>query len=147
MLTSPNSHLSQGVSCDFSVNDFLKLMTSSFIFASLPEQGKYFIPTVLPTVDVTESMTIPFVNDADHLILSWYMKPFPRGIFPALVVNLLCPENQLSFQLKRPLRSSPRYRNVITLHTNYGDVLLADGIAAYYSDPYKRCSTIQELVR
>ena len=38
---------------------------------------------------------------------------------------------------------------MITLHTNYGDVLLVDGIywiAVYYSDPYKRCSTIREVV-
>ena len=38
---------------------------------------------------------------------------------------------------------------MITLHTNYGDVLLIDGIywiAVYYLDPYKRCSTMHEVV-
>ena len=124
-------------------------MTSLFIFASLPEQGKYFIPTVLPTADITESMTAPFIKDVDPLILSWDMKPLPRGVFPALVVYLLHRKHHPQFQLKRPLRSTPRYRNMITLHTNYGDVLLVDGIywiAVYYSDPYKRCSTIREVV-
>ena len=42
-LTLPNSHLSQGFFSGFTVKDFLKLMTSLFIFTSLPEQGKYFI--------------------------------------------------------------------------------------------------------
>ena len=77
------------------------------------------------------------------------MKPLPRGVFPALVITILHHKDQLRFQLKRPLRSTPRYRNMITLHTNYGDVLLVDGIywiAVYYSDPYKRCSTIREVV-
>ena len=149
LLTSPNSHLSQRFSSDFTVNDFLKLMTSLFIFASLPEQGKYFIPTVLPTVDVTESMKAPFIKDVDPLILSWDMKPLPRGVFPALVVNLLHRKNQPKFQLKRPLRSTPRCCNMITLQTHYCDVLLVDGIywiAVYYSDPYKRCTTIREVV-
>ena len=149
LLTSHNPHLSQGFSSDFTVNDFLKLMTSLFIFASLPEQGKYFIPTVLPTANLTRSMTIPFINDVDPLILSWNIKPLPQGVFPALVVNLQRHKDHLWFQLKRPLRSTPRYRNVITLQTNYGDVLLVDGIywiAVYYSDPYKRCSTIRDVV-
>ena len=149
LLTSPNSHLSQGFSSDFTVNDFLKLMTSLFIFASLPEQGKYFIPTVLPTADLKESMIVPFIKDVDPLILSWDMKPLPLGVFPALVVNLLHRKHHLRFQLKRPLRFTPRYRNVITIHTNNGDLLLVDGIywiAVYYSDPYKRCSAIREVV-
>ena len=64
-------------------------------------------------------------------------------------MTILHHKDQLKFQLKHPLRSTPRYRNMITLHTNYGDVLLVDGIywiAVYYSDPYKRCSTIREVV-
>ena len=38
---------------------------------------------------------------------------------------------------------------VITLHTNYGDVLLLDRIywiAVYYSDPYKKCSALPDAV-
>ena len=76
------------------------------------------------------------------------MKPLPRGVFLALVMTLLHCKDQPRFQLKRPLRSIPRYRNTITLHTNYGDVLLIDRIywiAVYYSGPYKRC-TIRDVV-
>ena len=151
LLTSPNSHLSQGFYPEFTPQDFLKLMTSLFIMASLPEKGKYFLPTVLPTKPSTEykSIPLPFKEHVDPLILSWDMKPLPRGVFPALVVNLLHHKDQPRFKLKRPLRSTPRYRNMITLHTNNGDVLLVDGIywiAVYYSDPYKRCSTICEVV-
>ena len=151
LLTSPNSHLSQGFYLEFTPQDFLKLMTSLFIMASLPEEGKYFLPTVLPTKPSTEYKSIPspFKDHVDPLILSWDMKPLPRGVFPALVVTLLHRKNQPRFQLKRPLRSTPRYRNMITLQTNYGDVLLVDGIcwiAVYYSDPYKRCSTIRKVV-
>ena len=119
--------------------------------AYLPKEEKYFIPTVLPTIPSTNYDSIPsaFKQHVDPLIISWDMKPFPLGIFPTLVVNFLCPENQLAFQLKRPLYSTPRYHNVITLHTNYGDVFLVDGIywiAVYNSDPYKRCSTIRDVV-
>ena len=151
LLSSPNSHLSQGFYPEFTPQDFLKLMTSLFIIASLPEKGKYFLPTVLPARPFTEyeSIPSPFKEHVDPLILSWDMKPLPRGVFPALVVNLLHRKDQPRFKLKRPLRSTPRYRNMITLHTNYGDVLLVDGIywiAVYYSDHYKRCSTIREVV-
>ena len=143
--------LFNGFSNDFTVDNFLHLMTSLLIMVYLPKEDRYFIPTVLPTTPTTNYHFIPsaFKQHVDPLILSWGMKPFPRGIFPALVVNLLHPENRLGFQLKRPLNSTPRYRNIITLQTNYGDVLLVDGIcwiAVYYSDPYKRCSTIREVV-
>ena len=136
---------------DFTVDNFLHLMTSSLIIAYLPKEEKYFIPTVLPTTPSMNYVSIPsaFKQHVDPLILSWKMKPFPRGIFPALVVNLLYPENKLAFYLKRPLNSTPRYRNIITLHTNNGDVLLVDGIcwiAVYYSDPCKRCSIIRDVV-
>ena len=39
LLTSPNSHLFSTV---FSPQEFLNLMTSLFIMATLPEKGKYF---------------------------------------------------------------------------------------------------------
>ena len=144
-------HLFNGFSDDFTADNFLHLMTNLFILAYLPKEEKYFIPSVLPTMPSINYDSIPlaFKQHVDPLIMSWDMKPFPRGIIPALVVNLLCPENQFVFQLKRPLRTTPCYRNMITLQSNYGDVLLVDGIcwiAVYYSDPYKRCSTIRDVV-
>ena len=59
LLTSPNSHLSQGFYPEFTPQDFLKLMTSLFIMASLPEKGKYFLPTVLATTSSTDYKSIP----------------------------------------------------------------------------------------
>ena len=55
----------------------------------------------------------------------------------------------MRFQVERTMHSTPRYRNVITLHTYYGDVLLVDEIywiGVYCLDPYKRCSTIHDAV-
>ena len=151
LLTSPNSHLSHGFYPEFTPQDFLKLMTSLFIIASLPEKGKYFLPTVLATTSSTDykSIPYPFKKHVDPLILSWDMKPLPRGIFPALVVNLLHRKDQPRFQLKHPTDLTPRYRNMITLQTDSGDVLLVDGIywiAVYYSGFSTECFTLQDII-
>ena len=144
--------LFSGFSDDFTTDNFLHLMTSLLILAYLPKEEKYFIPTVLPTTSTNfQSIPSTFNQYVDPLIISWDMKPFPRGIFPALVVNLLCPKNQIAFQLKRSLRSTPRYRNMINLQAiSYGgDVLLVDGIfwmAIYYSGPSKECNSLHNAV-
>ena len=139
-------------SSDFSADNFLILMTKLFIMAPLPEEGKYFLPTVLPTTSSTDYKSIPspFKQHTEPLILSWDMKPFPRGIFPALVTNLLNCKDQMTFKLKHPLRTTPRYRNVITLQANRGDVLLIDGkswLAIYYSGSSKECYSLRNTVR
>ena len=146
-----SSSLFNRFSHDFTADNFLHLMTSLLIMVYLPKEERYFIPTVLPTIPSTNFHSIPsaFKQHLDPIVLSWDMKAFPRGIFPLLVVNLLRPENKLAFHLKRPQHFTPRYRNVITLQSIYGDVLLVDGIywiAIYYSDPLKRCCTIREAV-
>ena len=151
LLALPNSHLSKGFSSDFSVKNFLNLMTSLFIFASLPEPGKYFIPTVLETTDLTESMKAPFVKDVDPLILSWDMKPLPQGVFPALVVTLLHYPAFPRFSLPHPETSSKhlRYRNAITLFTDAGYILLVDSIywmEVYYAGPPNRCFAIRTAI-
>ena len=92
---------------------------------------------------------MPFKQHTDPLILSWDMKPFPRGVFPGLIVNLLHHNHSPKFQLRRPLHSTPRYRNAITLHNDYGDVLLVDGISwmsVYSTDPLKRFFTLRKVV-
>ena len=102
-------------------------MTSLFIIASLPEKGKYFLPTVLPTAtSFTEykSIPTPFKHCTDPLILSWDTKPLPQGVFPSLVVNLLHCNHLPKFQLRQPLHSTPRYRNAITFGTDYDDILV-----------------------
>ena len=151
LLSLPNSHLSQGFSSDFSVKDFLKLMTSLFIFASLPEQGKYFIPTVLPTVDLTQAMKAPFIKVVDPLILSWDMKPLPKGLFPALMVNLLHYQGFPRFYLPHAEASNEhlRYRNAITLSIDAGYILLVDSIywmEVYYAGPSNRCFAIRTAI-
>ena len=152
LLTSPTSHLSQGFYPEFTPQHFLKLMTSLFIIASLPERGKYFLPTVLPTTSCfTKYKSIPhrFKQCTDPLIVSWDMKPLPQGVFPALIVNLLNRNHSPKFELVRPSKSAPRYRNAITLHTDYGVILLVDGIywmAIYSIDHFKGCFALREAV-
>ena len=149
LLTSRNSHLSEGFSSDFSPNDFIKLMISLFIFASLPEQGKYFVPTVLPHIDLKEDMKIPFKKDVDPLILSWKMVPLPHGVFPALVVNLLQDLQKFTLPCAGASNKHLRYRNAITLCADAGDILLVDAIfwmEIYYSGPPKICSTIRTAI-
>ena len=151
LLTSPSSHLSQGFYPEFTPQDFLKLMTSLFIIASLPEKGKYFLPTVLATTSSTDYKytSAPFKEHIDPLILSWDMKPIPRGVFPALVVYLLHHTELPTFQLKYPTDLTPCYRNVITLKTDSSDVLLVDGIywiAVYYSGFSTECFTLQDII-
>ena len=91
--------LFNGFSDDFTAGNFLHSMTSLLIMVYLHKEEKYFIPSVLPTIPSTNYNSIPpaFKQHVNPLILSWDMKPFPQGIFPALVVNLLCTENQLGF--------------------------------------------------
>ena len=149
LLTSP---LFDRFSSDLSADNFLILMTNLFIIAPLPAEGKYFLPTVLPIMSSTDYKSIPppFKQHVEPLILSWDMKPFPRGIFSALVTNLLYCKNEMTFVLKCPLRSTPRYRNVITLQANTGGVLLVDGnlwLAIYYLGYGKGCYAIRNAVR
>ena len=139
-------------SSDFSADNFLILMTNLFIMAPLPDEGKYFLPTVLPTTSSIDYKSIPppFKRHVKPLILSWGMKPFPHGIFPALVTNLLNCKDQMTFKLKHPTPTTPRYRNIITLQANHGDVLLIDGkswLAIYYSGFSKRCYSLRNTVR
>ena len=149
LLTSPNSHLSQGFSSDFSADDFLKLMSNLHILASLPvpEQNKFFLPAVLPITCLTESIRDAFKKNVHPLILTWNTKPLPQGIFPALIVNLLHHEGPQTFSL--PASSHQHYRNVIKLCTDAGDVLLVDSIywlEVYYSGPSSKCFGIREVV-
>ena len=149
LLTSRNSHLSEGFSSDFSPKDFIKLMISLFIFAPLPGEEKYFVPTVLPHVDLKQDIKVPFKKDVDPLILSWKMVPLPHGVFPALVVNLL--QSSPKFTLPRAGASNNhvRYRNAITLCADAGDILLVDAIFCmeiYYSGPPNRCSAIRTAI-
>ena len=143
------SCLSQGFSAEFSIDDFLKLMEDVFIIGSLPQPGKYFLPSVLPTATLLESFKAIFTSNIDPLILTWDMKSLPQGLFPALVVNLLNRKSSPQFDLGS---GNPQYRNAIQLDCigPGGAVLLVDAIywlEIYYSGPSNNCCVIQHSVK
>ena len=143
--------LSEGFTAEFTADDFLRLMADIFIIAPLPEKGKFFLPSVLPTLDNLEKIRGPFLRNMDSLVLTWEMKPLPQGVFPALVVNLLKRQISPSFDLYRPIELSEvslQYRNAIQLVCLDlgGAILLVDAIywlEIYYSGLSTRCSAIR----
>ena len=144
------SCLSQGFSAEFSIDDFLKLMEHLFIIASLPQPGKYFLPSVLPTGTLSESSKAIFTANTDPLILTWDMKPLPQSFFPALVVNLLSSQWSPKFDLKPP-GLIKRYRNAISLTCIdiEGAVQLVDAIywlEIYYSGHPSWCPVIRSAI-
>ena len=145
------SCLSQGFSAEFSIDDFLKLMEDVFIIASLPQPGKYFLPSVLPTATLSESSKAKFTSNTDPLILTWDMKSLPQGLFPALVVNLLNRKSSPQFDLESS-SGNLQYRNAICLKCigPGGAVLLVDAIywlEIYYSDLSSECYVIQHSIK
>ena len=143
------SCLSQGFSTEFSIDDFLKLMEDVFIIASLPQPGKYFLPSVLPTSTLSESSRAIFTSNTDPLILTWDMKSLPQGLFPALIVNLLNRKSSPQFDLGS---GNPQYRNAIQLDCigPGGAVLLVDAIywlEICYSGPSNKCCVIRHSVK
>ena len=140
----------EGFTPDFTADDFLKLMEDIFIIAPLPEQGKFFLPSVLPTSDNLDNIRRPFLRNIDSLVLTWEMKPLPRGIFPALVVNLIKRQISPTFDLYRSFDSNEeswQYRNAIRLTCLEleGAILLVDAIywlEIYYSGRSLNCSSI-----
>ena len=145
------NYLPEGFTPDFTADDFLKLMEDIFIIAPLPEEGKFFLPCVLPTSDNLDDITDPFLKNMDSLVLTWEMKPLPQGIFPALVVNLIKRQMSPKFDLYRPLESneeSCQYRNAIRLKCLDlgGAILLVDAIywlEIYYSGLSTKCFSIR----
>ena len=144
-------HLSEGFTAEFTADDFLKLMTDIFIIAPLPEEGNFFLPSVLPTSDNLEKIRGPFLRNMDSLVLTWEMKPLPQGVFPALVVDLLKRQISPIFNLYRPIdlnEESRQYRNAIRLACLDlgGAILLVDAIywlEIYYHGRSTKCSAIR----
>ena len=145
------SCLSQGFSGEFSIDDFLKLMEDVFIIGSLPQPGKYFLPSVLPTATLSESSKAIFTSNTDPLILTWDMKSLPQGLFPALVVNLLNRKSSPQFDLDSS-SGNLQYRNAIHMQCIGlgGAVLLVDAIywlEIYYTGPSNKCCVIRHSVK
>ena len=134
--------LKDGFPSTFSAEQFLKLMTELSIFASLPEQGKYFLPSVLPTTDTP----LPFFDESvDPLIFTWNEEPLPRGVFPALIVNLLHRKVSPKFHLSK----QQQYRNDIILRADECCIKLADMIdyiKIQYKGSLEECVNVQKVV-
>ena len=144
-------HLPDGFSPDFTADDFLKLMEDIFVIAPLPEKGKFFIPSVLPTTSSLDIIRAPFIKSIDCFVLTWDEMPIPQGLFPALIVGLLKRSVSPKFKLYRPSECEMQYRNAIRLTCpGYGGaVLLIDAIywmEVYYSGPPVKCSTIKDVI-
>ena len=144
--------LSSGFTEDFSANDFLKLLEYLLIVAPLSQPGEYFLPSVLPTIILSEEMKDSFRQNVDPLVLTWEMKPLPQGILPALVVNLLSRKWSPLFRLDS-LESDKviNYRNAITLMCvdKGGAVLLVDAIywlEVYYTGHPSWCPVIRSAI-
>ena len=140
--------LSKGFSKIFTANDFLKLMGHLHIIATLPESG-YFLPAVLPSCDLS--------SDRDSLILTWNMKPLPRGLFCTLVVKLLQPDcrplaSRIKFKIEQTIEPKfQQYRNALTLACidEPGNVLLIDSIHSieiHYSGPRDRRNRVRSTI-
>lgn len=136
-------HLPEGFTDDFTASDFLLLMESLLIIASIGND-QYFIPCVLETCadDQMEDMKKKFSNDCDcdPLIVTWDEKIVPQGMHPALVVKLLKEEFDL---LDEKL-----YRNAIRLQSQKLGirVLIVDAIfrlEIYCSGPVDACPDLK----
>ena len=143
--------LPDGFSPDFTADDFLKLMEDIFVIAPLPENGNFFLPSVLPTTAHLESIRGPFYKNIDCFVFTWDTKPIPQGLFPALVVGLLKRHVTPHFNLHQPSESDMQYRNAVRLTCigPGGAVLLVDAIywmEVYYSGPTTKCSTIKDAI-
>ena len=141
--------LYKGFSDIFTANDFLKLMGHLHIIADLPEPGRYFLPAVLPSSELS--------SDRDSLILTWDMKVLPRGLFCTLVVQLLQPDcisatSHIKFKSEQNFEPKcQQYQNALTLTCidEPGNVLLIDSIHSieiYYSGPRDRRNRIRSTI-
>ena len=149
--------LSDGFTPDFTADDFLKLMDDRFIIAPLPQKGKFFLPSVLPTTPHFENIRARFMKTLDSFVLTWDTKPIPQGLFTALIVSLLKRSASPQFHLHQPSKleeipkESMQYRNAIQLLCigPGGGVLLVDSIywlEIYYTGRPTKCSVLREAI-
>ena len=149
--------LSDGFTPDFTADDFLKLMDDRFIIAPLPQKGKFFLPSVLPTTSHLDNIRTPFLKRLDSFVLTWDTKPIPQGLFPALIVSLLIRHASPQFDLHQPSQldelpeESMQFRNAIQLSCigPGGSVLLVDSIywlEIYYTGLSIKCSSLKQAV-
>ena len=75
------SALSQGFSPELLPDDFFKFMKDVFIIAALPQEGKHFIPCVLPTTILSDSLRSIFNKNTDLLVLTWVWALYLKDYF------------------------------------------------------------------
>ena len=146
------NRLSDGFTSTFTADHFLKLMEHVFIIAKINDD-EYFLPIALPATVKTKSLTDPYEQYTDPLILTWNERPqlLPPGLFSALAVNLLRRRSSPQFELLRPSKDLFQYRNAIQLECfgPGGAVLLVDAtywLEIYYSDKSTKCSDILNAI-
>lgn len=142
------SFLTEGFKDYFTADHFITLMQSLFVIAPLPGKDQYFLPSALPTATLKQNEKQPFTNNVEPLVLTWKLNPIPKGLFPALVINLLHHPEPLKFEL---LQSWPQYRNAIRLICKNigGRILLVDDVVwfeIYYDGPVEECSKIRSVI-
>ena len=99
---------------------------------------------------LTEYIPVQFKQYTDPLFLSWYIKPLHQSVlsvFTALVYNLLNREDSPKFQVRNPLTFTTHNYTAVILLTDFGDILLLDGIywiTICSNDPFKRCYALRE---
>ena len=144
--------LSEGFSSEFTPDDFLKLMEDLSIVVSLPQQGMYFLPSVLPICPHLESLTRDFMENVDPLLLTWNMEPIPQGLLPVLAIKLLFRQSSPMFKLLQSRKVDIyQYRNAMRLVCTDlgGAVLLISSLywlEIYYSGLSEQCLDIQRAI-
>lgn len=153
-------HLSEGFDKEhFTAEKYLELLKHLKIVAPLPHVGEYFLPTALPITEDLDSLTVLFGNEVDPLILTWNLKVFPRGLFPALIVQLLqlkypaSPSNIL-FDMRHCLTIADKQQHRNAIHLKCINeptlILLIDhvhSIEIRCSGPSAICYYIQNTIR
>ena len=129
------------------------------IVAPLPHAGEYFLPTALPITEDLDSLTVLFGNVVDPLVLTWNLKVFSRGLFPALIVQLLqlkCPasSSNIQFDMRHCLTIADKQQHRNAIHLKCIDeptlILLIDcvnSIEIYCSGPSAICYFIRNTIR
>ena len=154
-------HLSEDFDKEnFTAEKYLELLKHLKIVAPLPHAGEYFLPTALPITEDLDSLTVLFGNEVDPLILTWNLKVFSRGLFPALIVQLLqlkcsaSPSKYIQFDMQHCLTIANKQQHRNAIHLKCIDeptlILLIDhvnSIEIHCSGPSTICYYIRNTIR
>ena len=148
----------------FTIDQYIQLLKHLLVITPIDDidDPTYFIPSVLPTVPLTEIQKCSFLRegDADPFIIMWEKKgihdeiaPIPLGLFPATVAAILTHSNNHRFVLPKPTDDFPhQLRNAVRLKcdTLGGFLLLVDNhkwLELYYRGDRNDCPRVREIVK